>query len=63
MKLPGLIVGGLLLAAAVVAAAQASNDWLNRRGVATGPGFTVEERKAHAHQNQLEWDRRFQHDE
>ena len=63
MKLTGLFVGGIVLVAAIVVAAWASNDWLDKRGIANERGFTVEERKSHARRNQLEWDQRIQHED
>ncbi|MEW6639025.1 MAG: hypothetical protein AB1586_00875 [Pseudomonadota bacterium] len=51
------IVAAIAFVGLVVGLAVASNKLLDRAGIATGPGLTIEQRKEKALRNQREWDR------
>jgi malic enzyme len=63
MKSIGLGAGAVALAVAIVGMSWASNAFWDARGIVNQKGLSIEQRKAKAKRNQLEWDQRIQQDE
>jgi hypothetical protein len=58
-----LTVAAAVFVGLIVGLSVVSNTLLDHAGIADGPGFTVEQRKAKARRNQLEWDQRIRHEQ
>jgi hypothetical protein len=55
---PKVVLGSVLLVAAILLAAMASNRVLDAYGIANAEGFTIDQRKENARERQYDWDRR-----